>query len=67
MIELVFTVCLISSPDTCRERAHQLFNLTPVACMMKASPYLARWAGEHPGWMVTRWRCRTPGAGGREI
>ncbi len=67
MIELVFTVCLISSPDTCREQAQQLFDLSPMACVMKASPFLAQWVGEHPGWMVTSWKCRAPGSGGRDI
>jgi hypothetical protein len=27
---------------------------------MQAQPYIAQWAGEHPGARVTRWRCAYP-------
>jgi len=28
--------------------------------MMQAQPYLAQWAGDHPGYRVTNWRCAWP-------
>ena len=62
MIELVFTVCLLTSPEKCEERAIQYVDVTPTSCMMNASPYLARWVGQHPGWKVTRWKCESPSA-----
>lgn len=62
MIELVFIVCLKSSPRLCEERVlSYLAAHSPVACMAQAPPELARWALDHPDYTVKRWKCLTPG------
>jgi hypothetical protein len=61
MLVLIMTVCSLSSPGQCNEARLQFAaeeSLTQ--CMMQAQPYIAQWAGEHPGARVTRWRCAYP-------
>jgi hypothetical protein len=61
MINLVLTVCAVTSPGTCEER-----NLSFAAdfslrqCTMAAPPYIAQWIGEHPKWTAVKWRCEYP-------
>jgi hypothetical protein len=31
-------------------------------CLMHAPPHFGKWATEHPGWRVTRWRCGSASA-----
>lgn len=59
MIELVFTACLIASPDKCEDK-HLTFaeNISPMACLMGAQPQLARWNEANPKWRIGRWKCR---------
>lgn len=59
MIELVFVVCLSAEPATCERRSLQFADVTPTTCVLEAQPELARWVGEHPGWRVQRWTCRS--------
>jgi len=60
---LVFLVCLISSPATCREeRLNFAFEAaSSLGCMTAAQPKMAEWANTHPEWRVTRWKCVPPG------
>lgn len=59
MIELVFTVCLLSSTATCEEKTiTYLENITPRACLRQAQPELARWNEGNPNWQIRRWTCR---------
>ena len=60
---LVFLVCLISSPETCREeRLNFSFEQTSgFGCMMGAPPRLAEWSNTHPRWRIARWKCRAAG------
>ena len=60
MIELVFTACLIASPEKCEDK-HLTFagNISPMACMMGAQPELAKWNEGHPKWRVGKWKCRS--------
>ncbi|MFJ5487382.1 hypothetical protein ACIKTA_07065 [Hansschlegelia beijingensis] len=30
-------------------------------CMVAAVPVLAEWAGDHPEWQISRWKCERPG------
>jgi hypothetical protein len=56
---LIFLVCLISSPDTCREERLS-FAFEPVSdlgCMVGAQPKMAEWTNTHPGWQIARWEC----------
>ncbi len=60
MIELVFTVCLLSSAVTCEEkRITYVENMTPRTCLRQAQPELARWNEGNPKWLIRRWTCRT--------
>lgn len=60
MIELVFTACLITTPQTCEDR-HLTFaeNLNPMQCLRSAQPELAKWNEANPKWQISRWKCRT--------
>jgi hypothetical protein len=42
LIALIVTICAVSQPDL---------------CAAGAQPYIARWVGEHPNWVVARWHC----------
>jgi hypothetical protein len=60
-IELIMTVCAVSQPAQCEERHLQFASsMSPTQCVMTAPPYIAQWSGEHPNWIVTRWRCEQP-------
>ena len=61
MIDLIFLVCALRLPAACVEK-HLLFETSGSlnACMMQAQPYLAQWAGDHPGYRVANWRCAWP-------
>ena len=60
MIELVFTVCLATSADTCQEkRLTYAENISPRVCMMMAQPELAKWSVGNPKWQIKRWHCKT--------
>ncbi|MDQ0303482.1 hypothetical protein [Ancylobacter polymorphus] len=69
-MELILSICLIASPGTCREEAVSVGLEAPPApmqCMIGAMPVIAEWTETHPKWKVLKWRCASPGAGGREI
>jgi hypothetical protein len=62
-IDLIVTVCAVSSPAICEER-HLVFssNVSLKQCVMAAQPYVAQWVGEHPKWTAVKWRCEYPRA-----
>ncbi len=57
MIELIFTVCLLTQGDTCEENRLIYTDVTPMTCMMGAQAQLAEWSNAHPKWVVASWRC----------
>lgn len=58
MIELVFIACLKSDPDACHERILGFADaVTTSACLRRAQPELAVWAGTHPGFAIASWKC----------
>lgn len=63
-MDLVLLVCLISSPQSCREeRVLVSYDMTDSrACMMGAVPIIAEWTGDHPDYQVSRWKCDGSGA-----
>lgn len=68
-MEIVVFVCLAANAAVCEEQ-HVSVALEPVpqtTCMMKAMPYLAQWAGEHPRYVIKKWRCAVPGVDGQQI
>ena len=60
MIELVFTACLLASPEKCESR-HLTFaeNISPMQCLMGAQPELAKWTAANPKWRIARFKCQT--------
>lgn len=60
---LIFLVCLISSPDSCREeRLSFAFEaVSDFGCMVGAQSKMAEWTNTHPGWRVASWKCVPPG------
>lgn len=60
MIELVFVACMIAHPEACEEKTLSFLAQGggPMACMSEAPPTLASWAGEHPGYRISSWRCQ---------
>lgn len=68
-MELVLLICLAAQGAACEER-HISVAVDPVpqsTCMTKAIPFLAAWAGEHPQWVIKRWRCAVAGTEGQRI
>ncbi len=68
-MELIVFVCLVANAAVCEEQ-HLSVALEPVPqslCMAKAMPHLAQWAGDHPQFVIKKWRCAVPGMDGREI
>ncbi|RXF74596.1 hypothetical protein [Hansschlegelia zhihuaiae] len=61
-MDLVLLVCLVSSPQTCREeRLLVSYEQTdPRMCMAGAVPTIAEWTEGHPEWQVSRWKCGAP-------
>lgn len=57
-VDLILAVCLISQPTNCREE-HLYFEShgSLTRCLMEAVPTMAKWAGEHPEWRITRFHC----------
>lgn len=58
MLELVIAACFAGAVE-CRDFS-QLYDPREVSLMMCVAGgqvEVARWASEHPGWQVRRWRC----------
>jgi hypothetical protein len=67
MIEIVLTVCALSTPSQCEERRLPFVSQgSLMQCVMQAPSYLATWVEEHPGKRVVRWRCAYPGSDGEK-
>ena len=63
MIELVVSVCLISSPDQCKDVSliYSAESVSSLQCVMGAQPEIAKWKEAHPKWHVKRWTCQPAG------
>jgi protein-tyrosine-phosphatase len=61
-INLILTVCAVSSPTTCEER-NLVFSsdFSLRQCVMAAQPYMAQWIAEHPQWTIKEYHCDYPG------
>ncbi len=58
MIAIIISACLANDPSVCKDyRIPLASGLDAQHCAMYAPPHFARWAEEHPGWKITRWRC----------
>jgi hypothetical protein len=58
IVDLVFAVCLLEDPGNCHDE-HLYFQSRGSLqhCMAEAIPTIAEWAGAHPGWRITGFRC----------
>ena len=56
---VVLSVCLLSSPTTCKEERVQQSSeqTTPIACLVQGQSTVADWGTAHPQWHITKWRC----------
>lgn len=63
MIELALVACLTADPTKCKDvgLVYDTESVTPMQCMMRAAPEVAKWTDEHPKWYVKRWSCRPAG------
>lgn len=63
MIELVFMVCQIANPSTCKDvRLSFVEQFVSVqACMFNGQVEIAKWVETHPDWQVTKWGCARAG------
>ena len=58
MLAIILSACLANDPHVCKEYKISLDSgVDPTACAADAPPYFAKWAEEHPGWQIRRWRC----------
>jgi len=63
MVELVVFACLIAQPQHC-ESFHIPFDreMATPTCVWQSQINAAKWAGEHPQWIVKRLSCDMPKA-----
>lgn len=57
MITLTLVVCLITSPDICREEQPPTAVISEQQCLIQGQQIAAEWTGDHPKWTVQGWRC----------
>ncbi len=63
MIAIVLSACLARDPGVCRDFQVPIDGgFDTASCAMSAPPYFARWAEEHPGWTINRWKCQPASA-----
>lgn len=58
MVELVLTVCLLTSPTSCREEWPVFAGHSLMACMTQAQFRAAQWIEQHPAYRLAKWRCQ---------
>jgi hypothetical protein len=68
-MELVLSICLLTSPGDCREEriSISMEQTAPMQCMIGAQPMIAEWTNTHPKWKVAKWRCGPAGFDGQRI
>jgi len=56
---ILLSVCLLSSPQTCREEQIRwsLDQRSAMQCMMGAQAAIAKWHEENSRWEIKSWRC----------
>jgi len=62
MIEIVLSVCMIDTPDRCKDvrLSYMAETVTPFECMMYGQSEIAKWTEGHPNWKISKWSCGTP-------
>lgn len=56
---ILFSVCLIASPETCREEriSFSFEGVSSTLCLAHSQEAIAQWQSQHPLWRVARWHC----------
>lgn len=63
MLAIIISACLVADPTVCKDYKIPLMSdIDPKSCLMHAPPHFGKWATEHPGWRITRWRCGSASA-----
>jgi hypothetical protein len=58
MLELVLIVCLSAEPDRCETiYLREGGPASMMQCLFSGAKEAAKWAGDHPGYVVKRWNC----------
>jgi hypothetical protein len=58
MIAIVISACLAGDPGVCKNyRIPLASGVDATRCLVEAPPHFAKWAAQHPGWQIVRWRC----------
>jgi hypothetical protein len=63
MIELVIAVCMIDKPSHCKDVTLNFEgeSISAAQCMSNSQIEMAKWIGEHPNWVIHKWRCGIAG------
>ncbi len=61
MIELAFKACTLLGLCHDESLLYDPNEVTMMTCLVAAQPELAKWANEHPGYVVKRWSCGVAG------
>lgn len=56
MTTLILVVCLMGSPDICRDEAPP--QDPGLSCLMQGEIAAQAWLLEHPKWTLKGWKCR---------
>lgn len=63
LLELVLIVCLSAEPDRCQTiYLREGGPGSMMQCLFNGAKQAAKWAEEHPGYVVRRWTCGQPRA-----
>jgi hypothetical protein len=58
MLAIIISACLVHEPNVCKDyKVPLMFDVSSEMCMLHAPPHFAKWAEDHPGWQIKRWRC----------
>lgn len=63
MLELVVSVCLVGDPKKCSDVTLNFDapNVSARECAIVGQFELAKWIGDHPQFVITKWRCGPAG------
>lgn len=63
MLAIIISACLISDPNVCKNHKIPLLSgIDSNQCALFAPAHFGKWASEHPGWRITKWRCGSASA-----
>ncbi len=58
MLELALIVCLANAPAKCQTiYLREGGPVSMMQCLFNGAKQAAKWAEEHPGYVVKRWNC----------